>query len=64
MLSISGTCKIYTELFVPENIFPFKPHVIMKLLRSQALPVVRTEVALNCNTAWENMQHIEILFLL
>ena len=32
------------ELFVPENIFLFKPNVIMKLLRNQALPVVRTEV--------------------
>ena len=43
-VSISGTCKMYTELFVSDNIFLFKPHVVMKLLRSQALPVVRTEV--------------------
>ena len=62
MLSISGTCKIYMELFVSENIFLFKPHVIMKVLRSEALPVVRKRFVLNCNTAMENMQHIEILF--
>ena len=41
MLSISGACKIYMEFFVSENIFLFKPHNIMKVLRSQALPVVR-----------------------
>ena len=64
MLSISGTCKIYMELFVPENIFFSKPHVIMKVLRSQALPVVRKRFDLNCNTALENTQHIEILFWL
>ena len=32
---------MYMELFVPENIFLFKAHVIMKVLRSQVLPVVR-----------------------
>ena len=64
MLSISGTCKIYMELFVSENIFLFKPHVIMNVLRSQVLPVVRKRFHLNCNAALENMQHLEILFWL
>ena len=65
MLSISGTCKIYMELFVSERIFLFRPQVIMKVLRiCQALPVVRKRFVLNCNTALENMQHIEILFWL
>ena len=64
MLSISATCKIYMELFVPENIFLFKAQVIMKVLRSQVLPLVRTRFDLNSNTALENMQHIEILFWL
>ena len=44
MLSISETCKTYTELSL-KNIFIFKPHVVMELLRSQALTVVtRIEV--------------------
>ena len=61
MLSISGTYKIYTELFVSEKkTFLSKLHVVMKLLRSQVLPEPRSD--LNCNIAWANMQHIKTLF--
>ena len=32
--------QIYTELFASEKHILFKPHVVMKLVRSQALLVV------------------------